>query len=225
MIHVKCRVRDLLSGIITMTALYSINLHIAGMSNVPLFGMTTLFKNGFVDGVFGGGLAPYKTLIIVLAVAMIGKLLMDLFLKTKAGYLLRAVGDNDAVVTSLARDKGTVKIMGLAIANGLIALSGSVMCQQQRFFEIQMGTGAIVIGLASVIIGINLFRRLTFIKATTAVVLGSILYKGLRGGGHLFRHVGQRYETRDRRAVSSDSYRGELDGSKGGTGLISLPAD
>ena len=65
-----------------------------------------------------------------------------------------------------------------AIANGLIALSGSVMCQQQRFFEIQMGTGAIVIGLASVIIGINLFRRLTFIKATTAVVLGSILYKG-----------------------------------------------
>ena len=178
LIHVKCRVRDLLSGIITMTALYSINLHIAGMSNVPLFGMTTLFKNGFVDGVFGGGLAPYKTLIIVLAVAMIGKLLMDLFLKTKAGYLLRAVGDNDAVVTSLARDKGTVKIMGLAIANGLIALSGSVMCQQQRFFEIQMGTGAIVIGLASVIIGINLFRRLTFIKATTAVVLGSILYKG-----------------------------------------------
>ena len=162
-----------------MTALYSINLHIAGMSNVPLFGMTTLFKNGFVDGVFGGGLAPYKTLIIVLAVAMIGKLLMDLFLKTKAGYLLRAVGDNDAVVTSLARDKGTVKIMGLAIANGLITPYPAVLCASSSgFLKFSMGTGAIVIGLASVIIGINLFRRLTFIKATTAVVLGSVLYKG-----------------------------------------------
>ncbi len=177
LIHVKLKVRDLLSGIITMTALYSINLHIAGKANVPIFSMTTIFKNRFVDQIFSGLLAPYKTLMIICIVVLLAKFLLDCYLKTKSGYLLRAVGDNSTVVTSLAKDKGTIKILGLVIANALVALSGSVMAQQQRFFEISMGTGTVVIGLASVIIGINLFQRMPKVKPTSAVIIGSILYK------------------------------------------------
>jgi putative ABC transport system permease protein len=177
LIHVKLKVRDLLSGIITMTALYSVNLHIAGKANLPIFNTTTIFNNGIVNAIFPDFLEPYKTLIIIFIVALLTKLLLDWYLKTKSGYLLRAVGDNPAVVTSLANDKGTVKIIGLVISNALVALAGSVMCQQQRFFEIQMGTGTIVIGLASVIIGLTLFKRLTKIKPTTSVAIGSILYK------------------------------------------------
>ena len=87
------------------------------------------------------------------------------------------MGDNDLLVTSLAKDKGMVKIVGLAIANGFAALAGSVYCQQKGFFEISIGTGTIVIGLANVIIGTQLFKRFGFVKSTTAVIAGSILYK------------------------------------------------
>lgn len=176
LIHVKCHVRDLLSGIITMTGLYSINLNIAGKANLPLFSGETLFRNGFTKSL-PAWIAPYATVLTILLIALAAKLLLDWFLKTKAGYLLRAAGDNAAVVTTLARDQGTVKIMGLMIANALVALAGAVMCQQQRFFDISMGTGTMVIGLASVIIGTNLFRRASFMKSTTMAILGSILYK------------------------------------------------
>lgn len=176
LIHVKCHVRDLLSGIITMTGLYSINLNIAGKANLPLFSGETLFRNSFTKSL-PAWIAPYATVLTILLIALIAKLLLDWFLKTKAGYLLRAAGDNAAVVTTLARDQGTVKIMGLMIANALVSLAGAVMCQQQRFFDISMGTGTMVIGLASVIIGTNLFRRATFIKSTSMAILGSILYK------------------------------------------------
>jgi putative ABC transport system permease protein len=98
-------------------------------------------------------------------------------MKTASGYMLRAVGDNDALVTSMGVDKGKVRIVGLAIANGLVALSGCVFAQQQSYFDISMGTGTAVIGLASVIIGTNLFRRPRFIQVTTTVVLGSIIYR------------------------------------------------
>ena len=172
-IHVKFKVRDLLSGIITMTALYSVNLRIAGKANLPIFGTDTLFKLDTVKLLPKG----YETLIVAGVVLLIAKILLDLFLKTKAGYLLRAVGDNEKVVTTLSKDSGRVKIIGLCIANALVAFSGAVMCQQQRFFEISMGTGAIVIGLASVIIGINLFGKIKFITTTTCVIIGSILYK------------------------------------------------
>lgn len=176
-IHVKFKVRDLLSGIIMMTALYTINLRIAGgVANVPIFNYKTIFDNDFINGIFPAFLAPYKTMIVIFIVLIISKLLLDLYLKTKSGYLLRAVGDNEKIVTSLAKDSGITKIIGLAIANGLVALAGSVMCQQQRFFEITMGTGTIVIGLASVIIGMNVFKT-DKIKATTAVVFGSVIYK------------------------------------------------
>ncbi|MBS4960862.1 MAG: ABC transporter permease [Clostridiales bacterium] len=178
LIHVKLKVRDLLSGIIMMTALYSVNMRIAGKANVPLFSEETVFDNAFLNALFPASLAPFQTVIIAFIITLIAKLLLDLYLKTKSGYLLRAVGDNETIVTTLAKDKGTVKIIGLAIANGLVALSGSVMCQQQRFFEVSMGTGTVVIGLANVIIGINVFKNVPFMKATTAVLIGAILYKG-----------------------------------------------
>lgn len=176
-IHVKCKVRDLLSGIIMMTALYTINLRIVGGSaNIPLFQYQSIFNNDAVNHLFPEAFMPYKTVIIIFIVMIVAKILLDLYMKTKSGYLLRAVGDNPVIVTSLAKDSGFVKIVGLAISNGLVSLAGSVMCQQQRFFEISMGTGTIVIGLASVIIGTNVFKG-SFLKATTAVVLGSVVYK------------------------------------------------
>ncbi|MGE4213945.1 MAG: ABC transporter permease [Anaerotignaceae bacterium] len=176
LIHVKLKVRDLLSGIIMMTALYSINLRITGKANVPLFTNETVLENRVIDGVFAN-IPLLQILIGALIIALIVKILLDAYLKTKSGYLLRAVGDNETIVTSLAKDKGTVKIIGLAIANAMVALGGSVMCQQQRFFDVSMGTGTMVIGLASVIIGTNIFKN-TKIKPTTAVLIGSIIYKG-----------------------------------------------
>lgn len=159
LIHVKGKVRDLLSGIIMMTALWTINLYIAGTSNVPLFSQDSIFKNDWIQGIMPEALQSYITLILALVLAAISKILLDLYLKTKSGYLLRAVGDNDVLVTSLAKDQGNVKIVGLAIANGLVALAGSAFCQEERVFEISMGTGAIVIGLASVIIGTSIFKK------------------------------------------------------------------
>lgn len=176
LIHVKCKVRDLLSGIITMTALYSVNLRIAGKANLPIFSGETLFRNAFTKAL-PDWISDYSTVLLILVITLIAKILLDLFLKTKAGYLLRAAGDNASVVTTLAKDQGTVKIMGLMIANALVALAGAVMCQQQRFFDISMGTGTMVIGLASVIIGTNLFKNMSFMKSTTMAIIGSILYK------------------------------------------------
>jgi len=176
-IHVKLKVRDLLSGIIVMTALYSVNLRVAGKSNVPFFNNDSIFENSFINRLFPGKLADISVVIILAVIVVIVKLLLDHYLKTRSGYLLRAVGDNETLVTSLAKDKGMVKIIGLAIANGLAALAGSVYCQQKGFFEISMGTGTIVIGLANVIIGTKLFKRVGFVKSTTAVIIGSIIYK------------------------------------------------
>ena len=170
-------VRDLLSGIIMMTALWTINLFIAGTANVPLFSQETIFKNEFLNGVISSKITPYMTVIIILVFAAACKILLDLYLNTKSGYLLRAAGDNDVVVTALAKDEGNVKILGLALANGLVSLAGCVFAQEERVFEISMGTGAIVIGLASVIIGTSLFKRLSVFKATTAVLVGSVIYK------------------------------------------------
>lgn len=176
LIHVKCHVRDLLSGIITMTGLYSINLRIAGKANLPIFSVDTLFRNGFTKSL-PSWISPYVNIITIALILLLAKLLLDAFLRTKAGYLLRAAGDNAAVVTVLAKDQGTVKIIGLMIANALVSLAGAVMCQQQRFFDISMGTGTMVIGLASVIIGTNLFRHARRMRSSTMVIVGAILYR------------------------------------------------
>lgn len=177
LIHVKLQVRDLLSGIIVMTGLYSINLRIAGKANLHIFNQETIFDNDFLNCFLPDILRPYQVLLVLIAIILFCKVLLDLYLKTRSGFLLRAVGDNETLVTSLAKDKGRVKILGLAIANGFAALAGCVYCQQKGFFEISMGTGTIVIGLANVIIGTQLFKRLPMVKATSAVIFGSILYK------------------------------------------------
>lgn len=177
LIHVKLKVRDLLSGIIMMTALYSVNLTIAGRANVPIYNMQTIFDNDLINGIIPAGLEPYKTAIIITIIALLTKFILDAYMSTKSGFLLRAVGDNDTLVTSLGVDKGFVKIVGLAIANGLVALSGCIFAQQQRFFDISIGTGTAVIGLASVIIGTTLLKKASFLKVTTSVVMGSVIYK------------------------------------------------
>ena len=177
LIHVKCKVRDLLSGIIMMTALWTVNLYIAGTANVPLFSQDSIFKNDFLTGIVPESMKSYVTLIVVLILAVICKIILDFYMNTKSGYLLRAVGDNETVVTALAKDQGNVKILGLAIANGLVSLAGCVFAQEERVFEISMGTGAIVIGLASVIIGTSIFKKILYVKTTTAVIIGSIIYK------------------------------------------------
>ena len=105
LIHVKCKVRDLLSGIIMMTALWTINLRVAGTANVPLFSQKTIFKNDTLDKLLPSGFSAYSTLLIILIIALIVKIILDLYLNTKSGYLLRAVGDNDKLVTAMAKDE------------------------------------------------------------------------------------------------------------------------
>ena len=182
LIHVKGHVRDLLSGIITMTALYSINIHIAdGKSNLAIFAGQTIFNSG-IAVMLPEFLQPYRTLVISAVLILLCKLVMDWYLNTKSGFLLYAAGDNQQVVTALAEDQGKVKILGLILANALVALSGAVLCQQQRFFDVSMGPGSIVLGLAAVIIGTNLFKNFGFVKGTTAAIVGAILYKACYAG-------------------------------------------
>ena len=177
LIHVRLKVRDLLAGIITMTALFSINLQIAGSNLNVERAMKTIFTSKLAMGLMGSSTLMLRKLVISAALVLVVKLLLDLYFRTKNGLLLRAVGDNDNVVTSLARDKGSVKILGLVIANALVALCGAVVCHEQRSFSATMGTGQMVFGLAAVIIGSTLFRRLGFVKGTTAAIVGSIVYK------------------------------------------------
>ena len=197
LIHVKGKVRDLLSGIIMMTALWTINLRIAGTSNVPLFSKDTIFKNNYTKEVLPESLRPYATLIIIFLLTLVTKIILDFYMESRSGYLLRAVGDNDKLVTSLARDRGKMKILGLAIANGLIALSGSIFCQEERVFEISMGTGAMVIGLASVIIGTSIFKNRKILQTSTVVIIGSIIYKA--GTGLAMRY----FEPMDMKLITS----------------------
>lgn len=177
LIHVKCRVRDLLSGIIMMTGLYTINLWVAGAGYVAIFNKDTIFDNAIINRFFPALLKDFKNVILIFIITMAAKYLLDWYLSTKSGFLLRAVGDNETIVTSLGVDKGLVKIVGLAVANGLVALSGCIYAQQQRSFEISVGTGAVVIGLASVIIGTSIFKKITLFRVTSGVIIGSILYK------------------------------------------------
>ena len=176
-IHVKLGVRDLLAGIITMTALFSINLQIAGSNLAIERSIDTIFTSGPIMAIMGNSSLIYRKFVVALILAVVVKLILDWYLKTKSGLLLRAVGDNATLVTTLAKDKGNVKLLGLVIANALVALSGAVVCQEQRAFSSTMGTGQVVFVLAAVIIGTTLFRKLSFVKATTAVLVGSVFYK------------------------------------------------
>ena len=177
MIHVRLRVRDLLAGIITMTALFSITLQIAGSNLAIDRSFDTIFTGAPVKALLGGVPLMYRKLIVSLVLAIVFKIILDLFFNTKCGMLLRATGNNANVVTALARDQGSMKILGLVIANALVALCGAVVCHEQRSFSSTMGTGQMVFGLATVIIGSTIFRRMSFVKGTTCAVFGSIIYK------------------------------------------------
>lgn len=172
-IHVKFKVRDLIAGIITMTALFSINLQIGG-SNLPI---PRSFDTVFSLLPFGRMNLIYRKLIVSLIIAVLVKVLLDLYFKTKNGMLLKAVGDNSHFVTTLAKDSGTMKIIGLSLSNALVALSGSIVCQEQRSFSSMMGTGQMVFGLAAVLIGVAIFKKMSFVKGTTTAIVGSVVYK------------------------------------------------
>ena len=168
-IHVKFKVRDLLAGIITMMALYSINLRMVGKANITLMQVNSIFD------IFNIG--SISNIAMLLIITIIIKVIFDLYFKTKSGYLLKAVGNNPNVVISLGRNDGNIKILGLAIGNSLVAISGSLLCQQQGFFEITMGNGVMVMALASVIIGISIFKNIKYVSNTSSVIIGSIIYK------------------------------------------------
>ncbi|AKC61883.1 ABC transporter permease [Clostridium sporogenes] len=164
-LHVKFKITNLLSGILVMVGLYSINLRIMGKSNIPLFNKAHLFSD------------TMNPIIIITMFLLICKIALDLFLKTKAGFILKATGDNEQLVLSLGVNKDLIKIMGLMISNALVALGGALMAQYQGFSDVGMGTGIVVMGLASVIIGESLFGRIKALNATTRVLLGALVYK------------------------------------------------
>lgn len=175
-LNVKLKIRNLLCGILTMTALYSINYSIVGKASDFLsMDAVTIFSQ--TSPIFGGALAPFSKLIVIAVIAIIAKFALDWYLRTKSGFLLRSVGDNEGLVITLAKNPGTIKIIGLAISNGLVALAGAVYCQYGKSFNVSSGTGTVVMGLAAVIIGATVFRKIKFVKVTTGVIFGMIVYK------------------------------------------------
>lgn len=178
LLHVKLHIRPLLCGIIVYTAMLSLNLVTLfkgnnGSSVASFFQKQTIFNSGIAAHLP----QKWKIVILSLILVVICKIIMDFYLKTKSGLLLRATGDNERYVTMLAKDPGYTKILGLAIGNGFAALSGCVIAQQKGSADQQMGVGMVVLGLASVIIGLSVFKKVKFMKPTTMVILGSILYK------------------------------------------------
>lgn len=167
-LFIKLKIKPILAGILTMTILYSVNLRTNGKSNVPLFQYSSVFDLGS------------KLLILVIIVVAI-KILMDLFLKTETGYLLIATGDNESLVKSLGQNSNKYKVIGLMLANGLVALSGALMAQYQGFADMTMGSGIIVIALASIIIGDTISKSSNKIKSTTRAIIGAIIYKIIGG--------------------------------------------
>ena len=167
LIHVKLKVQDLLAGILTMTALYSINLRIMGKSNIPLFEEENIFNT------------DYSIIITIIILILISKLFLDYLLKTKFGFALKALGDNENLVVSLGLNEKKYKVYGLIIANAFVAFSGAILAQYQGFADIGMGTGTIVIGLASIIIGDTIFGKTRKISGTSIVIIGSILYRAV----------------------------------------------
>lgn len=168
-LNTKLKISGLLSGILTMTALYSVNLRIMGRANIPL-----LRKRTLVSWFGDRGLAPWALFVMVL---MLAKICLDAFLKTELGFALRATGDNEQMIRSCGVDTDTMKLLGLGLSNGLVALSGALVAQYQGFADVGMGLGTVVAGLASVIVGQALVRFDGLGWATTAVIVGSVVYR------------------------------------------------
>ena len=163
-LHVKFKISNLLSGILVMGILYSVNLRIMGKANIPIFSDTNIFFE-------------FNPLIVALIFVVIIKIIIDIFLKTGLGYALKGVGDNPQMIKSLGVEIGKIKIFGLMISNGLVAFSGGMMAQYQGFSDISMGIGTLVLGIASIIIGASIIRSGKFIKQTSSVIMGTLIYQ------------------------------------------------
>jgi len=163
-LNIKLKIKALLSGILTMTILYSVNLRLNGKSNMGLFNNSSIFDN-------------MEPVIVLIAIAVAVKILMDMFLKTEVGYLLIATGDNETLVKSLGENSNKYKLIGLMLSNGLVGLSGALMAQYQGFADINMGTSIIVVAIASIIVGDTILKNNKKLKNTTRAIIGALVYK------------------------------------------------
>jgi putative tryptophan/tyrosine transport system permease protein len=189
-LHTRFKINSLLSGILVMTALYSINLHIMGKSNVPLLAVTTIATQSEQIGIklMGGaptfGLAGWEVSVrdvsvlaaILLAITLTGVLLYW-FLRTDLGMAMRATGDNVQMIRALGVNDANMIVFGVAISNGLVALSGALLAQYQGFADVGMGIGMVVWGLASVIIGEALVGTNQLGLTIIGAVMGSVLFR------------------------------------------------
>ncbi|WP_102157836.1 ABC transporter permease [Zhihengliuella halotolerans] len=173
LLHTKGNIDGLLAGILTMIALYSINLRIMGKANVPLLGEDTLLSplraNGWLGSWVSVGLLLLGCLIAVAIIVW--------FLHTDVGMAMRATGDNPEMIRSFGVSTDNQKILGLALSNGLVAFSGALIAQFQGYADIGMGIGIILIGLASVIVGQAIFSQRFIWLAALAVVFGAVIYR------------------------------------------------
>ncbi len=163
-IHTRFNITNLLSGILVMIGLYSVNLRILGRANVNLF---------TVDHLFSSGNLLLKALCIVIAV----KLILDIFFKTQIGYLIRLVGDNPSLIENFGLNPTRYKRLGLVISNGLVAMAGALLSQYQGYADINMGTGMLIMGLAAIILGEALCSKTLPVMLSTAAIIGSIVYR------------------------------------------------
>lgn len=174
LLHTKARINGLLAGILTMTALYSVNLRLMdGKANLALLREDTVFtplREVGLQGTIGG-------VLLLLVGVLVVKVLLDWFLYTDAGLAMQATGDNPEMIRSFGVNTDRQKILGLCLSNALVGLAGALIAQYQGFADIGMGIGMIVVGLASVILGQGIFGTRTVVVATLAVVLGSVLYR------------------------------------------------
>ena len=189
LIHTRLKVPGLLAGILTMTMLYSVNIRIMGnRANVSILRFENLISDA--DRISSKFIpAGYGELIFVLAVALVMKFLVDLFFRTDMGLSMRALGDNQQMVISQGVNPGVMKLIGVSLSNGLVAMSGALAAQYQGFADVNMGQGIIVVGLASVMIGEQLIRRRSIAALTLCAVAGSVVYKGIMFFGRSYGYM------------------------------------
>jgi putative ABC transport system permease protein len=172
-LNTKFKILHLLASILTMIALYSVNIRIMSGPNVALLGVDTVF-----DPVIGAGVPSHLAgLVIFGCFALVVLIFIIWFLSTELGQAILAVGDNPQMIRSLGVNTHTIIILGVGLSNGLVALSGALVAQNQGAADVGMGIGTIVAGLASVIIGETVFGCRTIARAFTAALLGSVLYR------------------------------------------------
>jgi putative tryptophan/tyrosine transport system permease protein len=165
----------LLAGILTMTALYTVNLRVMGRSNTPLLGVETIFEK--LGAFLNVLVADWYLIAAVAALAIAVKYALDWFLHTEFGLCLRATGDNEQMIRAMGTNTEFTRIIGLGLANALVALSGSLVAQQQGFADVGMGIGTIVAGLAGVIMGEVIFGERSVSWVLFSVIGGSIVYR------------------------------------------------